>query len=226
MQNVLFTIAARRLIGLLGLLCFMTAFAEPTNMDLVKKEITAYHDSGQYEKELRQTIEQAQAYIVKQAEVNRQSPKPKKLALVLDIDETSLSNYDKIIQRDFSGNRQQIHKDIMLGNAPAIKPLLSLYNEARHQGVSIFFVTGRGSAMQEATIANLKKAGYDHWSGLYFRPANYNQASIIPYKTSVRAALTKEGYRVVASIGDQYSDIKGGYTDKGFKLPNPFYYIP
>jgi len=27
-------------------------------------------------------------------------------------------------------------------------------------------------------------------------------------------------------VGDQFSDLKGGFADKGFKLPDPYYYIP
>jgi len=35
-----------------------------------------------------------------------------------------------------------------------------------------------------------------------------------------------QGYDILLTIGDQYSDLKGGYADKGFKLPNPMYYLP
>jgi hypothetical protein len=30
----------------------------------------------------------------------------------------------------------------------------------------------------------------------------------------------------VANFGDQYSDLKGGYADRTFKLPNPNYFLP
>jgi len=33
----------------------------------------------------------------------------------------------------------------------------------------------------------------------------------------------KEGYVIVANVGDQNSDLVGGYCRKFFKLPNPFY---
>jgi hypothetical protein len=41
-----------------------------------------------------------------------------------------------------------------------------------------------------------------------------------------RQALEKGGYLIVLNIGDQWSDLMGGYSLKTFKLPNPFYYIP
>jgi hypothetical protein len=36
--------------------------------------------------------------------------------------------------------------------------------------------------------------------------------------------LTREG--IVANVGDQYSDLAGGHEDIGFKLANPFYFLP
>ena len=33
-------------------------------------------------------------------------------------------------------------------------------------------------------------------------------------------------YDVVANLGDQYSDLIGGYADRTVKLPNPTYYLP
>jgi hypothetical protein len=34
------------------------------------------------------------------------------------------------------------------------------------------------------------------------------------------------GYEIVADLGDQRSDLDGGATLRGFKLPNPMYLIP
>jgi hypothetical protein len=30
----------------------------------------------------------------------------------------------------------------------------------------------------------------------------------------------------VLNMGDQLSDLEGGYAERTFKLPNPFYWIP
>jgi hypothetical protein len=48
----------------------------------------------------------------------------------------------------------------------------------------------------------------------------------IAYKSGTRAYLESLGYEIVASFGDQYSDLEGGYADKTFKMPNPNYYLP
>jgi hypothetical protein len=38
-------------------------------------------------------------------------------------------------------------------------------------------------------------------------------------------ALSTEAITIVLNMGDQESDLMGGYAQRTFKLPNPFYYI-
>ncbi len=220
-------LASSRFWTLFGVL-FLTSLlhAEPYNITQLKQEIRHYHDSGQYEKEIAEVISHASQYLDSQVAENNQRAPKLKLALVLDIDETSLSNYDQIIQRDFIGNLKKIHHDMLLGNDSAITPTLNLYNQALKKGVAVFFVTGRNASEKAATEANLQRVGYRNWKGLYIKPDNYTDKSIIAFKTEVRKKITADGYTIIASIGDQYSDLIGGYTQKEFKLPNPFYYLP
>ncbi len=205
---------------------FSCTFAEPANLGLLKKEIRQYHDSGEYKKELAMQIMQAQAFLLKEIQYHKKQKNNKKLALVLDIDETSLTNYKKIAQRDFSNDPPQIHNEILAADSPAIKATLTLYKTALAHGVAIFFVTGRLHSELAATEKNLIRAGYKDWTGIYVRPDNYKKSSIISFKANSRRKIEEQGYIVVETIGDQDSDIKGGYALKGFKLPNPFYYIP
>lgn len=197
--------------------------AEPPNISLVKQEIRDYVASGTYEKELAATIDRAKHYIGHQAALNQHK---QKLAIILDIDETSLSNYRDITAVDFTANRQLIHKHILRAQAPAIKPMLQLYNEAIKQGVSVFFITGRNQSELQATTTNLLRAGYKNWTGLYVRPLQDKHHSVAYFKTETRLAISKQGYTIIASIGDQYSDLIGGYAKRTFKLPNPFYFLP
>ena len=48
----------------------------------------------------------------------------------------------------------------------------------------------------------------------------------IHYKSATRAYIESLGYDIVASFGDQYSDLTGGFADRTFKMPNPNYYLP
>lgn len=220
-------VLSRILISFCLIFIFSTqGYSEPPNLSLARKEVKQYYDSGLYQKELEKQIKLAQDYIEKQVEENQNNNQPQKLALILDIDETSLSNYQKMVVRDFIGNHEQIHQEILAANSEVIKPMLTLYNSALKHGVKVFFVTGRQQSEREATKKNLIAAGYTGWSGLFLRPDNYSHPSIIPFKSKTRALIAKKGYTIIASIGDQYSDISGGYANKGFKLPNPFYYLP
>ncbi|MDR3501087.1 MAG: HAD family acid phosphatase [Legionella sp.] len=209
-----------------GLTVATPTYAEPPNLTCVKNELKKYHDSGRYEKDLTQVIEKAQHYINQQARINKKRTNPKNLAIVLDIDETSLSNYNYMIKRDFSGTKAEFHQDVMAAKSPAIKPTLNLYKDAINRGVTVFFITGRRKPEANATAKNLHRAGYHQWAGLYLRPSDYNQKSVIPFKSHTRELIIQKGYTIIATIGDQYSDLNGGYAEKGFKLPNPYYYLP
>lgn len=206
--------------------CFYShSFAEPSNLSLLKKEIRQYHDSGEYERELTATINQAEQFLLAQVQALRAHNPHKKLALVLDIDETSISNYDKMVLRDFAGTPEQIHQEILKGGSPAIQATFNLYQLALTHHVDVFFVTGRIPSELEATKENLITAGYQHWAGIYVRPEQYPHDTIIKFKAQCRADIERQGYVIIESIGDQHSDLEGGHALKGFKLPNPYYYI-
>lgn len=202
------------------------SFAEPQNIGLLRKELRDYHDTGSYDNDVAKIIKQAEAYIDARAKTNAKMAKPAKLAIVLDIDDTALSTYKDAEARDFCVDQIKIKKSVQRGKLPAVNPVLALYKNARAEGVAIFFVTGRSNDVQKATERNLKEEGYTTWNGIFFRPKVDTNQSVVPYKTQVRSNITAQGYTIVASIGDQDSDLAGGYAEKTYKLPNPFYYLP
>jgi hypothetical protein len=202
--------------------------------DLVP-ELNRYHDSGRYDSDLEKVGGRAEDYldrrvskIRKQARKRCRGRKPcrrPKLALVLDIDETSLSNYRDLAAADFADASSALASSLFAADAPAIAPTLDLFEDARDSKVSVFFITGRPDlqVVRERTEANLTAAGYSGWKELVLRPADAH--GTVPYKSGARAEIEDEGYRIVLNVGDQDSDLKGGYADKAYKLPNPFYFI-
>ena len=68
-----------------------------------------------------------------------------KPAIVLDIDETSLSNYEGLNATNFSPTG--LVSGAVAGNDPVIAPTLALYRFARNKGVEAFFITGRPDAV-------------------------------------------------------------------------------
>lgn len=197
----------------------------PENVALfcLKQQLIQYFNTGKYERDLAQVDHQAKEFIKER--IAHAKPN-EKLALVLDIDDTSLSNFQDMELMSFGGTKDEIISAIAKGKDPEIKPTLELFRYAKSKNMAVFFITGRPETMREITEKNLKAAGYRDWDGLIFRPNDYASKSIIPYKSGSRRALSKNGYVIVANVGDQMSDLSGGFSEKTFKLPNPFYYLP
>ncbi len=199
---------------------------EPKNLYLVKQTLIKYHDSGEYQKDQSKVVDQAMLYLKNRLANEKKTNSDKKLAIVLDIDETSLSNYPDMLRLNFGGTFGEIDNAENHGNDPVIEPTLKLYNYAKANNVAVFFVTGRTDSSKDPTMKNLVNAGYQKWDGLQLKPENYHEKSASIYKIGEREKIEKLGYDIVLNMGDQESDLMGGHADKTFKLPNPYYFIP
>lgn len=203
----------------------VSALPEPINLAMVKKQLVAYHDSGQYQQDLAEKFNLAQKYLAMRVELNDKAPIKKNLAIVFDIDETTLSNYDNMRKEDFGGSLDSINASLAQGNDKAIAAALSLYQYAVANHVSVFFITGRKEFLRAATEKNLKAVGYTSWKQLILEPNDKKYASASVYKAAARKQIEVEGYDIVLNIGDQHSDLSGGFADKTIKLPNPYYFV-
>ncbi len=202
-------------------LCFAK---EPVNLAISKQQVVRYHDSGEYDKDIKNVVNDAMRYL--KIRMTRPFPQDKKPAIVLDIDETSLSNYADMKRLDFGGTIQEIRADEDKGEDPVIKPTLKLYRFAKDNHITVFFITGRFEEERGTTENNLRKVGYDSWEKLILRDGEYRTKPAAVYKTAMRKQLSEQGYDIILNMGDQKSDLAGGYADKTFKLPNPYYLIP
>ncbi len=151
-----------------------------------------------------------------------------KLAIVLDIDETSLTNYCEMKHEDYGYIGPMFNEWLVSPeSAMAIPGALRLFNKARAAGVDVFFITGRPDELRHSTESNLTAAGYKGWKGLALRTGPQKTMSTIEYKSQERQKIAADGYRIVMSVGDQWSDLKGtAKAEISVKLPNPFYYLP
>ena len=210
-------------------LATVDATQQPINIGQLKSQLYFYACSGAYDADLNKIMGEALAYIEKRA---GEVTKP---AVVLDIDETSLSNLPQELANDFgyiTGKTCDIPAGpcgwdgwIESGKAKAFDGTLALFAGAKSRGVAVFFVTGRRQRQETATVDNLKAAGYAGWAGLSLRP-NDDHGTVVSYKSGERAKIEAQGYRIIANMGDQQSDLDGGYAERAYKLPNPFYFIP
>ncbi len=212
-----------------------------TNLDTLKAQIVKYHDSGAYQYDIKTVADQAEQYLILRVNQNKKVHDSKKLAMVLDIDETSLSNYHDLLALSFGGNNNEVNAAEELGDDPAIDPTLQLYHYAINHGVTVLFITGRTEKSRSVTLKNLMQVGYRSVASstqncenqavsntclLYLRDGKFLNTSAIPYKSAMRSKITQAGYDIVVNVGDQYSDLAGGYSERTFKYPNYMYYIP
>src|SRR6516165_903610 len=102
---------------------------------------------------------------------------------------------------------------------------LRLFNTAKAKGVAIFFISTRREDQRDATVNNLKAAGYDGWADLALKQPD-DKSSSQEFKTARRKEIEDAGFTIIANVGDQYSDPRGGHAERVFKVPNPFYFIP
>lgn len=204
----------------------------PLNVGQLKLQLV-YYRCTRYDTEVTEVLRRARGFVESRA------ARVRKPALVLDIDETSLTNWKQLYQNDF-GYIVQGGCDFSKGSAcgqvawersesaDAIKPTLDLFNAAKARNVAVFFITGRRESPDERNVteANLHKAGYDGWQRLYMRTSEFEGPSVSPFKTWARKDVESQGYTILANVGDQRSDLANGHARRGFKVPNPFYYIP
>jgi predicted secreted acid phosphatase len=210
---------------------FVTVPSQPTNVGDAKTAAVAYHDSGAYGHDLAIVASEAGHWLA------RRAPAVARPALVLDIDETALSNWEVIKLDDFgrpiegpcapeSGAPCGWAAWDQLGRDPAIAPTLQVFQLARTLKVAVFFITGRPESQRDATERNLVAAGYSGYQKLYMVPEGAHFASAADFKTPIRAEIEQAGYTTVANMGDQPSDLRGGHAEKRFLLPDPFYRVP
>jgi hypothetical protein len=208
--------------------------AKGSNIDTYKRQLIKYHDGGNYIADIAAVIDAATAYVLGRAKEVRRP------AVVLDIDETSLSNWDNLKADDFGfieGGTCSLQEKMPCGFsdwidraiAPPIEPTLKFFNSLRAKDVNIavFFITGRRDKQRQATLWNLDRAGFNGRAGVATRPDDQH-GSIVPFKSGERDKVA-EKYTIVANIGDQDSDLedlKGKSAECSFKLPNPYYFIP
>jgi acid phosphatase len=195
--------------------------AGPSNLYFHKQALIRYHDSGEYDAQTQRVAARALNYIRRRAA----SGEPN-LAVVLDIDETALSTWSRLRKDDFARKDELFVQWAKTNSGEAIAPVLDLYRESKRLGLKVFLVSGRRTFLAQQTEDALKATGYTNWDGLYLRPETDTEKSLVPFKSGARRQITQQGYKIIANIGDQESDLAGGYAERAFKLPNPFYYTP
>ena len=226
------TISARRPWALLAAALVAACAGSPArapDLYLAQRRVEAYIDSGRYQQDFARVVSQARSYLEQRA---LSATKP---AIVLDIDETSLSNWPayrangwgRVVNGpcDLEKGPCGLRAWQGMGQSKALAPTLALARRARELDVAVFFISGRPPNLREATERNLREQGYQ-WTGVVLLPEGAKFPSAVEFKAPERRRIAEQGYTILLSMGDQQSDLAGGYAERTFKLPNPVYYLP
>jgi len=204
---------------------------QPANVGDLKTEAIAYYDGGAYLTNLQQAVAPAVAWI------NEQAPRVTRPAVVFDIDETALSNWEAIKANDFGRVGAGSCDELPAGpcgwlawdlraQSTVIPPTMAVFTTAKERGTAIFFITGRDESQRAATERNLHDAGYLGYERLIMEPTGAHYVSAADFKAPQRAQIEAQGHTIIANLGDQPSDLEGGHAERTYLLPNPFYRIP
>lgn len=135
--------------------------AEPANLGIAKDAVNRYLASGEYGRQLTKVSVKAGKYLAKR--VAKPLKEGEKRAIVLDIDETALTNLTHITAYDFGYVPDLWTRWVASGQARAIIPIQLVYDVAVQNNIAVFFITGRTPADAPGTEKNLRETGYGTW---------------------------------------------------------------
>ena len=202
----------------LTLFLFSCATEKPVNLSIAREEVKQYYKSGKFNEELDKVITEAKQKFDK-AEFTDSS------VVIFDVDETALDNYGLAEQMGF-GYVYEMNKQWNAEmKAPAIKQVKELYDFLLSKGSKIIFLTGRNFYEYEVTYENLKKEGYSDFDTLITQIGDETKMKAKDFKSGKRIWLTNQGYEIIGTVGDQWSDLEGEYHGIQVKIPNYLYLI-
>ncbi len=188
------------------------------NLRTAKDIVKDYYESGKYNDEMREVINDAKQKFSK-VEVNNNS------VVIFDVDETALNNYGLAKQMDFGYVYDLNKKWNEELKAPTIKQTQDLYIYLLNKGFKIIFLTGRNSNEYDVTFKNLIQEGYSGFDTLITQSKDDQNLKSQEFKSKVRTELTNQGYEIIGTVGDQWTDLNGPYSGIQIKLPNYLYEI-
>lgn len=202
----------------LTLFLLSCATEKPVNLSIAREEVKQYYESGKFDEELNKVIKDAKE---KFSKVNFKNNS----VVIFDVDETALDNYGLAKEMGFGYVYEMNKKWNAELKAPAIPQVKELYDFLLSKGSMIIFLTGRNFYEYEVTYQNLAKEGYTVFDTLITQIGDETKMKALDFKSSKRIWLTEQGYDIVGTVGDQWTDLEGEYHGIQIKIPNYLYLI-
>jgi predicted secreted acid phosphatase len=196
------------------------ALAGTSRTSFTPEQIRSYHESGRWDRDVARVFASARRSLVRALARPGARRRP---AIVLDIDETSLSNYPCLDAADFNV-AVGLGTCVGQGRSVAIPAARRFVAAAQKRHVTVFFITAAPDSLEASRRANLRKARFRGRFTVIGRPATVStEPSQVPYKSGERRAIERRGYRILVNVGDQRTDLAGGYARARFLVPNRIY---
>ncbi len=192
---------------------------KPQNLTLAKEEVERYYENGHFESDVKLVVDQAIEYFYPRICCSAES------AVVFDIDDTLLWSYYEMKKIQFGFVPKLFHEWILKATTPTVPHVKRLYDFFVERGCKIVLLTGRRFDERDATLKNLHAAGYKKIDLLITRAEDELKLTALEYKSKHRQELEEKGYNIIATIGDQHSDLEGSYAYYKVKIPNYTYLI-
>ena len=150
-----------------------------------------------------------------------------KAMVVFDVDETLLNSYTYSLAQDpqFTFNPTTWTEYVDSCGYSSMPQTRDLFNRVKKLGVSIALVSSGNRDTKASMVSCLNARGIDGWDRYIMRGDKDPDASSAEYKALAREKLKRDGFTIVASVGDQVSDMSYGHLKRGFLMPNTMYYI-
>jgi predicted secreted acid phosphatase len=191
----------------------------PQNLTTAKDLVIEYYEQGDFEKDVKNAVDAAIRFFRPRICCGPES------AVVFDIDDTLLWSYYEMKHIQFGYVPKLFHEWVIKANTPVVPHVKRLYDFFVARGCTIIMLTGRRFDEREATVENLRKEGFTKIDLLITRSDSELTMSALEFKSRHRQILENKGYRIIATIGDQESDLKGGYAHYKVKIPNYTYIV-
>jgi len=189
---------------------------EIVNLSDAKNEVREYYESGKFDAEVNSIINSA---IKKFNETDL----PENAAVVFDVDETALSNYDYTKKLGFGYTWQSWDDWVKSAKSKAIPGVKKLYDFLISKNVKIIFLTGRTADQCRATGINLRIEGFVKYDTLICRTEKEAHMKTKIYKNNALKMLAKKNYRIIGCIGDQPADVNPDICRLNILVPNYLY---
>ena len=150
-----------------------------------------------------------------------------KAAVVFDVDETLLNSYTYSLAQDpqFSFDPTTWTEYVDACGYAGIPQTRDLFNRFKKLGLHVSLVSAGNRDTKQAMVKCLHQRGISGWDNYIMKGSASADLTDGQYKAQARKSLERSGLTIVASIGDQVSDMSFGHLRRGFLLPNTMYYI-